>query len=209
MIEFGDASAIIGGAPDDTVKTVWTLHPSLEKRSLVKHPYIKSVIDGLDVPTSITFANALKYAKSGINPFTDLVQMGLESVDFSLFTGTRTGLNWVIYEYLKGDETYDHIWATLKKSRTCPPNTAIASDWNHIMYVWTTDQLTASESTIPTAIIGTLPTGDWLKLPGSAEQQSNGQITISTEWHFRETGCWDEQVMSGSDWQHGTHPRKP
>lgn len=199
-IHYSDGSGTVGtGDPDALVYPVWSLSVSPEKASCLKFADVKALIFAMGSVAYPQFASELAQARAGNTDYF--------SGTFIPYTGSSVPLNGALYQILAGNEMVDFFWAVLRKTRTCPRNTALVTDWSDVLKIWTTTQLTTAETTIPAAI-GTLPTGDWLKLPGTKEDMGDGRIQISTEFHYRETGGWDERLESGGYRLRGTYARK-
>lgn len=188
------------GNPDDYVTPTWSIHPTIEKVSVMKSPPIRARIQLLDKTAFENFATELAHAREG--DYAYFASGG----EFIPYTGDDIVLNSALLEVLMGEDIKEQLWWTLRKTRVCPRNTALQPDWTDIRKIWTTAQIITVESTIP-ANLGTLPSGDWLKLPGGSEQQTDGRSVIYTEWHYRESGGWDERIVI-TDMTRGTYDRK-
>jgi hypothetical protein len=73
--------------------------------------------------------------------------------------------------------------AVLRRTNVYSALTTWANDWTDVNKVWTKDQLGSPPTSVPTAIIGTLPTGSlWLMTSAGITYDSNGKITVVTHW---------------------------
>lgn len=73
--------------------------------------------------------------------------------------------------------------AVLRRTNTYAQNTAQTADWVDVEKVFTTAQVVALTDP-PSSIIGSLPTGYWLKTPASVDDGSDGRYTVSTLWIY-------------------------
>lgn len=73
--------------------------------------------------------------------------------------------------------------AVLRRTNTYASNTGQTADWTDVGKIFTTAQIVAL-SDPPSGIIGTLPTGYWLKTPAGADDQGDGRVTVNTLWVY-------------------------
>lgn len=73
--------------------------------------------------------------------------------------------------------------AVLRRTNTYAQNTAQTADWVDVGKVFTTAQVIAL-SDPPSSIIGSLPTGYWLKTPAAVDDGTDGRYTVSTLWIY-------------------------
>jgi len=78
-------------------------------------------------------------------------------------------------------ETNKEPDAVLRRLNSYPPNTAQTADWVDVKKVFTTAQI-GLIATPPSAIVGTLETGYWLKTSAGSSYTSDGRYEVATHW---------------------------
>lgn len=171
------------GNVDNQIQTVWTLIPQVEHVEPWEVPAVVAEID------SLSAANKWKLSE-------DIAAIRRGEVPPNYDAGTWSGYGDIALalQAFAGQKTYITTRATLRKSRTVSARSSQTADWVGVMKIWTTAQIIAAEAP-PSTIIGTLETGDWLKVAAGVEQLSDGRFVITTEWWYRESGCWDTDLM--------------
>jgi len=78
-------------------------------------------------------------------------------------------------------ETVKEPDAVLRRLNSYPPNTTKTADWVDVNKVFTTAQIGAI-TVPPSAIVGTLETGYWLKTSAGSSYTSDGRYEVATHW---------------------------
>jgi hypothetical protein len=86
------------------------------------------------------------------------------------------------FDIITGETVYEPD-AVLRRSNSYPPNTALTADWTDVRKVFTTSQLT-SLSDPPSAIVGTLESGYWLKTSSGSSYGADGRYEVVTSWIY-------------------------
>lgn len=86
------------------------------------------------------------------------------------------------FDIINGETVYEPD-AVLRRNNSYPPNTSNTADWTDVKKVFTTTQLT-SISDPPSAIVGTLESGYWLKTSAGSSYAADGRYEVVTNWIF-------------------------
>jgi len=177
-----------GGNVDENVQTVWTLQSTVEDAPLAEHPKFKAVLSLMPDEGLAQFNADLDEWLSGTVP--------------SAWSGGLGGLGDLEdYVRLRGEgvDTWQRARYTLRKVKTVAANSAIVVSHANVLRYYTGAQIGGIDGDAPpTALIGTLPAGHWLKMPPQIDQLSNGRYTLSQEWWYGEIGEWDPRIYQAA-----------
>jgi hypothetical protein len=126
-------------------------------------------------------ANGGKYGSTFRSIF-DAVEQYRNEGTWTLLDALGTTPKAWAFDIITGETVYEPD-AVLRRSNSYPPNTALTADWTDVRKVFTTTQLT-SLSDPPSAIVGTLESGYWLKTSAGSSYGADGRYEVVTNWIY-------------------------